>query len=290
MIARRALLGGCAALLVPAAARAAPLRVAVAGGGLGEMAVALGAEAALCGVDSTCLFPGRLRALPQMGYMRALAAEGVLSLRPDLLLLSADAGPPPAVAQLRAAGLRVVQTGRIQSPAELAAAVRLVAEALERPAEGARIAAAIEGDFATLAARLPPSRPRAVFVLAPGQGAPMVAGSGTAADAVLRAAGAENALSHPGYRPIAAEAVLAARPDWIVGTRHTPEASDAFLGQPPFSLLPAARERRVVVMDSAFLLGWGPRAPHAVAQLAAALHRRPELATLPDRPWLREGA
>ena len=193
---------------------------------------------------------------------------------------------PAAVAQLRAAGLRVVQAPRIQSAAALLDAIRLVAEALGREAEGTRLAEAVEADFAALAAALPAGRPRAIFVLAPGQGAPMLAGTGTAAAAVLRLAGAENVLRHPGYTPIAAEAVLAARPDWIATGHHAADATDGFLAQPPFSLLPAARERRVVSMDSAFLLGWGPRAPHAVAALAAALHQRPALAALPARPWL----
>ncbi|WVM92296.1 hypothetical protein ULG90_22115 [Halopseudomonas pachastrellae] len=43
-----------------------------------------------------------------MGYQRQLSAEGVLSLKPDVLLGTEEMGPPPVLAQLREAGVDVV--------------------------------------------------------------------------------------------------------------------------------------------------------------------------------------
>jgi iron complex transport system substrate-binding protein len=293
---RRALLAlPLAALAAPGLARGATPRLVVAGGGLAEIVVALGARAAIVGADSTSLFPGALRALPQIGYLRSLSAEGVLSLRPELLLLAHEAGPPTAVAQLRAAGVRVAQAGRVQSPAELEAAIRLVAEALGRPDEGAALAAAVAEDFALLAGALPRGTrpPRALFLLAAGGGgAPMASGTGTAAAAMLGLAGAVSAItSYEGYRPVTAEAALAAAPDWLVAPSHSVEARggiERFLAQPQLSLLQAARAGRMASFDSLYLLGFGPRAPHAARDLAVLLHGRADLARLPERPWLRE--
>jgi iron complex transport system substrate-binding protein len=295
---RRALLAlPLAALAAPPIARGASPRLVVAGGGLAEIVVALGAREAIVGADSTSLFPTALRALPQIGYLRNLSAEGVLSLRPELLLLSHEAGPPTAVAQLRAAGVRVAQAGRVQSPAELSAAIHLVAEALDRPREGAALAAAVAEDFAALAAALPrpPRPPRALFLLAAGGGgAPMASGTGTTAAAMLGLAGAVSAItSYEGYRPVTAEAALAAAPDWLVAPSHSVEARggvERFLAQPQLSLLPAARAGRLASFDSLYLLGFGPRAPHAARDLAALLHGRAEMARLPERPWLRDAA
>lgn len=286
-----------ALLAAPRVARGAGPRLVVAGGGLAEIVVALGAREAIVGADSTSLFPGALRALPQVGYLRSLSAEGVLSLRPELLLLSHEAGPPTAVAQLRAAGVRVVQAGRVQSPEELDAAIRLVATALDRPREGAALAAAVAEDFAALAAALPRGGrpPRALFLLAAGGGgAPMASGRGTAAAAMLELAGAASAINaYDGYRPVTAEAALAAAPDWLVAPSHSVEARgglERFLAQPQLSLLPAARAGRMAAFDSLYLLGFGPRTPHAARDLAALLHGRAEMARLPERPWLREAA
>jgi len=290
---RRALLALPAGLAAPAFAQSLP-RVVVAGGGVAEIVCALGARAAIVGADSTSLFPTALRALPQVGYLRSLSAEGVLSLRPDLLLLAHEAGPPPALAQLQAAGVNIVRAPRVLSPDDLSRAIARVAEALGRPAQGATLAAAVAADFAALAAALPDDTrpPRALFLLAAGAGAPMASGRGTSAEAMLRLAAARSAIeSYEGYRAVSAEAALAAAPDWLVAPSHTVEGrggAAAFLAQPQLALLPAARAGRLVSLDSIYLLGFGPRAPHAARDLARALHARPDLAPLPDRPWLHD--
>ena len=64
-------------------------------GALTEIVYALGAEDRLVGVDSTSVYPEAVQSLPQVGYMRQLSAEGILSLQPDLVLATRDAGPEP---------------------------------------------------------------------------------------------------------------------------------------------------------------------------------------------------
>ena len=59
----------------------------------------------LVGVDTTSLYPEAARRLPSVGYARSLSAEGVLSLRPTLIVASEDAGPPAVLRQLSAAGV-----------------------------------------------------------------------------------------------------------------------------------------------------------------------------------------
>ena len=92
----------CSSLLFSHAAAAAelPQRWVSSGGSLSEWVVRLGGEGRLVGVDTTSLHPQSLRQLPSVGYQRALSAEGVLSLRPDILIGSEEMGPPPVVAQI----------------------------------------------------------------------------------------------------------------------------------------------------------------------------------------------
>ncbi|PTT76963.1 hemin ABC transporter substrate-binding protein, partial [Pelomonas sp. HMWF004] len=89
-----------------AVAQARP-RVVSVGGAVTETVFLLSAQSQLVGVDTTSLFPVDATRLPQVGYARALAAEGVLALAPQLLLASGEAGPPHVLAQLRRAGVRV---------------------------------------------------------------------------------------------------------------------------------------------------------------------------------------
>ena len=69
--------------------------------------VALGGESKLVGVDTTSQHPQALKQLPSVGYQRQLAAEGVLALRPDILIGTEEMGPPPVLKQLEGAGVRV---------------------------------------------------------------------------------------------------------------------------------------------------------------------------------------
>jgi iron complex transport system substrate-binding protein len=77
------------------------------GSALTEIVLCLGAERLLVGVDTTSLYLTAARALPQVGYMRALSAEGVLSLKPTLVIATTAAGPATTLDQLRATGVEV---------------------------------------------------------------------------------------------------------------------------------------------------------------------------------------
>jgi len=109
MISRRGALalGFAAAAASPVRAQT-PLRIVSVGSSLTEIVYALGAENLLAGVDSTSLFPAAARALPQVGYMRALSAEGVLALKPTLIMATTAAGPAATLDQLRSTGIEVL--------------------------------------------------------------------------------------------------------------------------------------------------------------------------------------
>ena len=56
---------------------------------------------------------------------------------------------------------------------------------------------------------------------------------------------------------------------------------DAVLALPELALTPAAQNHRLIAMDGLYLLGFGPRLPYAVHDLAAALHPDLHLTPLP---------
>ena len=96
-----------AAAAFPANARQPP-RIVSVGSSITEIVYALGAEKMLVGVDTTSLYPEEARKLPLVGYMRALSAEGVLSLKPTLIIATTAAGPAGALDQLKATGIEVM--------------------------------------------------------------------------------------------------------------------------------------------------------------------------------------
>lgn len=83
-------------LLLAATAAADPgaARIVSTAGGISEIIFYLGADRRLAGVDAASCWPEAAKALPQVGYMRRLSAEGILSLAPSLVLAGPYAGPP----------------------------------------------------------------------------------------------------------------------------------------------------------------------------------------------------
>ena len=287
LLSRRAALAAAAlawpALHLRAQGAAGPRRIVSAGGALTEIVYALGAEAELVGVDTTSLFPAAAQRLPSVGYARALSAEGVLSLRPTLLLHGADAGPPAVLAQLAATRLAMERLDIDHRLEGLLAATRRVAALTTREAEGLRLAQRLQAEWdaarrevAARGAGAP--APRVLFVLSHSMAQVRISGRDTGADAMIRLAGGANAFAGTtGYKPLAPEAAIAAAPELILCTDQGLQAAggvDGLLRAPGLAATPAGRARRVVAMDALLLLGFGPRLPQAVTQLAGLLHGR----------------
>ncbi|MEI7874760.1 MAG: ABC transporter substrate-binding protein, partial [Alphaproteobacteria bacterium] len=243
-----------------------------------EIVYALGAENLLVGVDTTSQFPAAAQALPQVGYMRALSAEGVLSLKPTLVIATTAAGPATTLDQLRATGVEVLVLSDHYDYDSVIAKIAVVGRVTGKQTEADAMIARGRADMAELAKRLATatSKPRVLFLLSMGGGAPQAAGRDTAADGIIRLAGGTNAIdAYSGYRPLTPEAVIASRADFVLVTRQTVQAMgslEAVLNQPSLRQTPAGRAGKILQFDTLLLLGFGPRTPQAAQELAMALH------------------
>lgn len=278
---RQALLGWVAGLVsaaTPLAADEPAQRIVSLGGSITEIAVALGAEDRLIARDSTSTYPASVTALPDVGYLRALSAEGVLALGPDLVIAEADAGPVEAVAVLRAAGVAFVTMPDDPTPEGVGAKIRAVAAALDLPAQGEALAAEVEASLATqaaLAAGVTAPR-RVLFILSAQGGRIMAGGAGSSAEGIIRLAGGVNAATgFAGFKQMTDEAVLAAAPDVILmmdrDGNHSVQDAELF-ALPSLASSPAAKSGKVIRMNGLKLLGFGPRTAQAAHLLHAALY------------------
>jgi len=253
-------------------------RIVSVGGTLTEIAFALGAGDRIVGADTTSSWPPEVEQVEKVGYMRRLSAEGVLSLRPDLVLLDGNAGPATAIEQLRAAGVRLAIAPEGTGLDSVVPKIRFVGETLGQATEAEALATRFEEQMGVLQSQLATiePRPRVLLLISVGRGAPLAAGSETAAEAIIDLARGRNAVvGLTGYKPLSAEAAIAAAPDVLLLPQHVADSAggaDAVLQRPDLAITPAGRNGRVVVMDSLKLLGFGLRTPEAVAELARALH------------------
>lgn len=248
---------------------AEPSRVVSLGGSVTEIVYGLGEGDRLVGDDLSSLYPEAATKLPRVGYYRAVPVEGVLSLKPDLVLASEQAGPPDALKRLAGVGVRVVTVSDAPSVDSLKARIRAVAEALGVAPAGERMVDEVTRELARAEA-IPATRARALLLLNR-TGTPQGAGRDTAANEVMHLAGLVNVLDgQQGYKPLSAEAIGALGPDLIVVTKASLDAGggmEKFLAQPGIAGSQAAAKRRVVVMDDLLILGMGPRLPLALTQL-----------------------
>lgn len=251
------------------------------GGPVTETVFALGLGERVVAVDVSSTWPAEAAERPKIGYIRAISAEGVIAMRPDLVIGTEDAGPPAALEQLRAVKTRIVLVPAHHSVEGARVKIRAVAKALGREEKGVSLIEALDRDLKAAQDLLASSRnvPKVLFVYARGQGALSVSGRETAADAMIALAGGVNAVTaYAGYKPLTPEALAGAMPDVILLTTAglaSVGGVEGLLDQPGVALTPAGRARLIVALDDELLLGFGPRLGQGVRALAQALH--PEL-------------
>ncbi len=267
-------------LFVIAASQAladSPRRVIAAGGSVAEIVHALGAGDRLVARDTTASYPPEVTALPDVGYVRRLSAENLIALAPDLILAEHDAGPPEVMDILVRSGIPLVVLPEARDPAGVADKIMMTAQALGLEPAGQALAHAVKARLAEAeaASAAMTTRPRVMFILSMQGGRILASGAGTAADAMLRLAGAQNAVQGvDGYKPLTDEAVIAAAPDVILmmdrGGDHGAAVAD-IAAHPALALTPAGARWQVIRMDGLYLLGFGPRSGDAALDLNARL-------------------
>jgi len=253
-------------------------RTVAVGGSLTEIVYALGEEKRLVARDSTSVFPPEALELPDIGYMRALSPEGVLSVNPSMILLLEGSGPPEALEVLEKASVPLVTVPERFDRDGILEKVRIVGEVFGVEDKAAKLADGIAADIdaAQAATADIKERRKVLFVLSLQGGRVLASGTGTAADGIIAMAGGVNAVTgYAGYKQLSDEALIEAAPDVILamdrGGDHETQA-DELLVHPAIAATPAAAARKVVRMDGAFLLGFGPRTAAAVRELSEALY------------------
>lgn len=254
-------------------------RIVSIGGSVTEIVYALGEERRIVARDSTSLYPEAALELPDVGYVRGLSPEGVLSVRPDMIIAEADAGPEDAVELLKSTDLPIVLVPEQYSADGIVTKIEVVGDALGVPEKAAALAAQVRADLDAVAreiAAMGQPAKRVLFILSTQGGRIMASGTGTSADAMIALAGGENAMDDfDGYKPVTAEAIAGAAPDVILmmDRRGGHSSSDQELfAMPALSTTPAAASGSVVRMNGLLLLGFGPRTAQAVRDLNTELY------------------
>jgi iron complex transport system substrate-binding protein len=261
-------------------------RVIALGGDITEIVYALGQRDHLVAVDSSSVYPAAVNDLPHVGYVRRLAAEGVLSLAPSLIIANPDVGPPEVLAQIQQAGVPIFVVPAEDTVAGAKTKINTVADIFGASEQAQAINRNIDLDISearlyTDAARAS-TAPKVMFIYARGAGALSVSGTDTAAHAMIELTGAENAITeYEGYKPLTAEAAVTAAPDVLLFMTRGLDSVGGYEGLadlPGLALTPAYQNQRIVALDDLYLLGFGPRVGQAIKDLTLELYPNATLA------------
>lgn len=251
-----------------------PERIVSLAPGITEMLYALGLGDKIAGVTTFCDWPAAAREKTRIGGFANPSIEKIVSLKPDLIVATADGNRPETAMQLARLGLCVY----VINPSDTDGVLRSILHLgliTGRQEEAEKLTGELQAKLERLA-RLTGLRkkPRVFFQL--GLDPIVTAGRGTLIDEVIERAGGINvAAQGPARYPrYSAEGIIQARPDIIV---FAPMVNDReFIAVRKFwqkyKDVPAVKNNRIYPLDANLINRASPRIFEAVEKMAYIFH------------------
>ena len=242
-------------------------RVVIAGGSITEIFYFLGEQDRIVAIDVTSNFPPEAKSLPSIGYVRALSAEGLLSMKPSIIIGEDDMGPPAVIKQIRETSydLRIIPEIRtIDGIIEKIECIASILDVTEK--SDAIISKKLEPYIKKIVKnrkRIAKKGVKIMLVLNMQSSSIIVAGANTSGSGFIDLIGGENIFeSFEGWKPVNAEAILELNPDYIiVPQRNVHKGLDvtSIADSELFKNTNAGRNKNFIFDDAMAITGFGPR-------------------------------
>lgn len=252
-------------------------RIITAGSAITEIVCALGDCDKIIASDRTSLYPKHIQQLPSIGYRSGINAEGIISLKPTLIIAENEYVEEAVLQQLASTGVKLVIVDQRYSFEDTKKAINQIASVLGRDAEGKKLIASNESLIAESKAVLDrvTNSPKVLCVFNRGTATVSVAGKKTFAE-ILHYVKATNALNNiDGYKPLNTEALIASNPDYLLMASTGFESiggMEGVLKIPGVAQTTTGKKKQIIVIETMKLTNFGPRFGEAVKELVAALY------------------
>lgn len=268
----------CLVLIIQTAVAAcagSPDRIISLAPSITEILFAAGLGDRVVGVTTFCDHPEEAKKKPKIGGMSNPSLEEVVTLKPDIVLMTTDGNPKEFEQKLRSLKIRTYVFESLTIP-ELPQGLEKMGEALDERERFNSLAGKIDKDLATIRSRAAASGKKILFIVWP---EPLiVAGGQTAVDDAIRLLGGINigAIGQGRYPKYSIEEIFHQSPDIIFigkgmveeGDRNMRELSRGLLER--IAHVPAVKNGRVFfVGDGLYRLG--PRVVDGIAELEGYL-------------------
>ena len=249
-------------------------RVVVLANGVAEIMNSLNAKSILVGRDISST-EKELADIPIVTSGHQVLPEKVIGLKPDLVIVDASTGPKSALDQIRAAGIKVVETPESWTLSDIPTKVSAVASAIGAPQQGDLLNQAFNKELKTSAIA---TKPRIAFLYLRGTSSVyLIGGPGSGSDSLIEAIGATDvgakSLPNP-FNTMTAESLATLNPDVIIVMTKGLQSVGGISGLlklPGVAQTKAGKNQAVIDVDDSLLLSYGPRTPSLVTALARAV-------------------
>ena len=251
-------------------------RITVAGGSVTEILYFLGSEDKIIAVDVTSNYPEEAQNFPSIGYVRNLSAEGILSLKPSIIIGEDDMGPPSVIDQIKRTGIDIYVIQENHTSEGIIDKIKCIGNILGKKEKTHKLIEDVinplknELDIKSNNPNL--DNVKVMFILSMDSGTPVVSGKKTSADGFINMTGASNAFKDfEGWKPVGTESIINAAPDFILISNrgaHSYSDLDKISEHPSIKYTPAALNGNIIALDGMEMLGFGPRTISSALKLS----------------------
>lgn len=259
-------LGKISLALILASSLSYASKIVSVGGSITETVVALGHSDKLIGVDLSSVYPKEVTSkLPNVGYWLSLPQEGILSLKPEVAIISSQAAPKKVVDALPGFGVKTYIIDDNPSLESAKKKISQIGEILNEEQKASEIISRIEKNISKINNEIKDKpKKKVLFVFSRGKGTMMAAGPKTKPGVMIDLAGAKNVLDFPQYTKISAESILQMNPDVIIKTNH---AGESGLSDQVVASTNAGKNKQIYEMDMSLISGFTVRVDKALEDL-----------------------
>ncbi|MCY1083245.1 heme/hemin ABC transporter substrate-binding protein [Archangium lansingense] len=261
---------------------APPKRVVAVNSSLVEILFGLGKGETIVGTDVGGTWPPEQAKISKVGHPYHPSIEGIISLKPELVLATEENLTPATAGQLRSAGIPVLvlESSFKDGLDGLKRRIDIIARLLNVQEAGKRMIQELDKQRADLDKKIAAlgKKPRILFLYAHGPGEAFVYGKDTGVHVLIALAGGQNAADFTsGTKALTAEGMVLASPDAILMMNRGLEAVGGVEGAlklPGVALTPAGKNKKILAVDDT--IRWvGPRFPQFADTIFKALHAKP---------------
>ena len=257
-------------------------RIVVAGGSITEILFFLNESKNIVAVDTTSNYPEYAKNYPSIGYVRALSAEGVLSLNPTLIIGENDMGPENVIEQLKKTKIELRVLDEKNSVKGIQDKVSCIASILgKNKNDNFEKNISLEKSVSKLKVISKANSKKNIrgLVILMMQGtSPVVAGRNTSGGDFLKMIGSKNTMgSFEGWKPAGKEAILLSNPNFILITKRATKnygSLNSFLKESGIEMTEAARTQNVFSLDGMSFLGFGPRTINSGLEISNKIYEK----------------